>query len=258
MKKYFVVISIIFLSNFGLFKPVQFVSLNVFSSSILFLRSLSYDVNDVLRFYSNIENIRKENIKLRSEILALETKNGVKISKENIINELENLQKIFNDDEFFKDKKIKYLRILFYDSFSSRLFLESEGNNIENGAEVLYGRNLVGIVVSSNSRILEVKLLSDRGFLLNSIIINSNKEKIKTVTSGELGDSLVIKNILSTENVKEGDMVYTSTTNNGVTPELIIGKVERLEGITSQTFRKASISKFYDLTFINFVGVFEK
>ena len=258
MKKYLVVISIFLASYFGFLKPIQFLSLNLLSGNILFLRSLSYDINDVLIFYSNIENIRKENIRLKSEILTLKSKLAAENSTDFTNNELQSLKNLFSNDIFFKNKNLKFLRVVYYDAFSSRIFLSKSDVDINVGDEVLYGRNLVGTVLNFSSNIVEVKLISDKDFILNSIILNQDKEKIKTITTGELGDSLIIKNILSTENVKEGDLVFTSNTNKDIAPELVVGKIERLEGITSQTFRKATLSKFYDLNFINYLGVLSK
>lgn len=255
MRKYFVVISIILLSFFGVLKPLQLASLNLFSGSILYLRTLSYDVNDVLIFYSNVENIRQENIRLREKLNQIETQNALKINNEILNNEVLDLQNFFKEDRFFDDKKIDFLRVIFYDAFSSRIYLDIGDRQVEIGDEVLYGRNLVGVVYGVSSDIVEVKLLSDRDFILNTIVVTRNKEKVKTVLSGEIGDSLVIKNILSTESVSEGDLVYTANTNQNILPELIVGRVERLEGITSQTFRKASLIKFYDLNYINYLGV---
>jgi cell shape-determining protein MreC len=155
-----------------------------------------------------------------------------------------------------KNKQILIKKIIYYDPFASKLILDnSENSKIKMNSLVLINSNLVGLTNESSGGVIEVKLLSSTDLNVNTQIINQKQFKIKTVLSSESGDSLVINNILATEEVGEGDTVVTSNSNEGILPDLIVGRIQRIEGITSQTFRKAYLEKNYDLNLKNFVEV---
>lgn len=258
MKKYSIAVLIILIDYFQLFGYINLNFVSFLSPLISYYRNFSIDIKESLVFFSNIEKIRQENSELRYAVLQKEGSSSVKVLESYLKNDLESLKAKFTADDFFKDKKIIYGEVISYNPEQSVLYLKPEnGVVIYKGSVVLDGRNLVGTVLDSKNGVAYIELISDKKRDLNTFIITNNLSKIKTVTSGDSFNSLVINNLLATEAVTNGDIVVTATTNNGIPSDLVVGKLENVEQVSSQTFRKANVKKLYDLEFINFLGIYQ-
>lgn len=256
MRLFLVTILIIATSYLGVMKNLQLSFFSFASPVILYLKESSLYFQDMFLLFSNIDEVRKENIRLKS--LLSETQLTALKNSLNKLNKIEseNLSESVKNSSILGSKKVDIKKIIYYDSFGSRLYLENYSQEkYQKGSLVIYNDSLIGVVNIGEGEVLEVYLVSNKEINLNTSIINRELIKIKTVLDSESGDSLVINNILATEEVAEGDLVVTSNNNYGVIPDLIIGRLQRIEGISSQTFRKAYISKFYDLNSISYVGV---
>jgi rod shape-determining protein MreC len=231
--------------------------LNTLTPTIFFYKSTSFEIKDIFIFYTNVEGIRRENFNLKNKIRDLELASSVSRVEDLNLEGLNRTKNLFTSDSLFENINISYSQVLFYNPASSNLLITNNDTNskIKIGNLVLYGRSLIGVVSNVSGKVVEVKLISSKDFDLNTIIVTKNNSKVKTVTSGDKFDGIVISNLLSTEEVSDGDMVITSSTNEGILSDLIIGRLDRIEGISSQTFRKAYIKKFYDLNYIEYVGV---
>jgi cell shape-determining protein MreC len=256
MKLYIIAILIFILSYFQVTKSLQLYFFNFSSPVIIFFKELSLTVKDLTVLVVNMDEVRKENIKLRQLISDLNYSKTVELLQDMNRSEAEILTKSFKESSLLRNKKIVLKQIIYYDSFKSKLILENNSSQeVKSNSMVLIGENIVGLVGSSNKYSIEVNLLSSKDLIINTNIINTSKFKIKTVLDSESGDSLTINNILTTEDVKVGDIVVTSNNNEFILPDLKVGAIQRIEGISSQTFRKAYINKNYDLNLKNFVGV---
>jgi len=255
MKKIIFSIFLLLFSYLNITIYFQNLVIGVLTPVIIQLRVLSLDIGDSLRFYQNIERIRQENIELRKKVNLAESFADSKKIDEVSLKDYENTS-IFFDDSFFHNKKVSIHEIIFYDDSGSETYLKDfNESGVKTGDLLVLGRNLIGVVMNVERGIIKSDLVSKNSNQINSYILNSSNQKITTIISGETGDSLVINNILATEVVSEGDLVLTTNTNSMIPSDLIIGRIQRLEGISSQTFRKATIRKNYDLNFMKFIGV---
>lgn len=255
MKKIIFSIFLLLMSYFNLTFFIQNAIIGVLTPVIISLRIASLDVNDSVRFYQNIERIRQENVELRKKLYLSETKIDSDRVDLSIKSEYDKTTKFF-EDPYFKNKKISIHEIIFYDNSGSEIVLKNfPESKVKPGDLLLLGRNIIGVVSYTDVGIIKADLLSKNSLQINSYILNSENQRITTLITGEPGDSIVINNILATESVAEGDLVLTSSTNQKIISDLIIGRIQRIEGISSQTFRKASVKKNYDLNFVKFIGV---
>jgi cell shape-determining protein MreC len=256
MKNYVVSVLIIILSYVGVLKIIQLYFFSISSPVILYFKENAIQTQELLILLSNLDEVRKENLRLKSIISETEVDLLKKRLESLNKNEFEILRDSFANNQGLKNRDTFIKKIIYYDAFSSRVYLDnSQNDNFKIGSLVMHGDSLVGVVSVGNSRVVEVSLISDKSLTINTNIINKDKFKIKTVLDSESGDSLIINNILATEVVGEGDLVVTSNSNENILPDLIIGKIQRIEGISSQTFRKAYITKFYDLNSVNYLGI---
>lgn len=255
MKRIFISLLILMISYVGIMQIAQEKFISTVTPIIIFLRTASFEIYDILRLVQNVENIRQENVAIKKKLLIFE--NDIQTDKlNNLFQKDKEFTESFFKNSFFINKIVTIHEIIYYDISSSELIVGNfDSSNIKKGDLALLGKNLVGVVLESENSLVRIKLLSRNSDILSTQIITEKGEKINTVVSGEAGDSLVINNILATEDVKPGDIVVTSATNKNIPPDLIIGNIQRIEGISSQTFRKATIKKNYDLNFFKFIGI---
>lgn len=247
MKIYLISLLVIFLSYIGFTKVLQNSFFNFFSPVIVTLKNLSVDIKEYSVLLGNLDEVRKENTRMKILISEMKTKNT-----QDTVNSIN--QRELDSIKISKNMLIR--KIIYYDSFGSKLILDnSDSKKIPENSLVLIDLNLIGLTEASNGDIIEVKLLSSKDLIVNTYIINSKQFKIKTVLDSESGDSLTINNILATEDVEVGDSIVTSNNNELILPDLVVGRVQRIEGISSQTFRKAYIEKNYDLNLRSYVGI---
>jgi cell shape-determining protein MreC len=255
MKKIVFSIFLLLLTYLNITIYLQNLVIGVLTPVIIQLRVLSLDLSDSLRFYQNIERIRQENIELRKKVSLVESFSDSKKIDDVSALDYANTSKYF-EDSYFQNKKVSIHEIIFYDDSGSEIYLKDfTESGVKTGDLLILGRNLIGIISYVDMGIIKADLLSKNSNQINSYILNSDNQKITTIITGEAGDNLVINNILATEIVSEGDLILTSSTNPKILADLIIGRIQRLEGISSQTFRKATIRKNYDLNFMKFIGV---
>jgi len=246
MKKIITVILIISWGYFlGGLKVREFLIENL-SPYIQFNKELNQKINNFYQDYSEISRLREENYDLKNKEFIYVNKDFKERYSLVDIGELEKIKKSVENDEFFKGRLLEISNIIYLDKANSKIFVKKVGD-FRVGDTVLIGRFFVGNIVSVNNSSYEVDLWNKKERTINSYIIINKSEKLVMNISSENFNTSYIENILSTEDVKIGDLIVTSSTNQNIPKDLFIGVVDRVEGISSQTFRKALIKKGYDL-----------
>ena len=257
IKKVIFISLIILFSSFGLLKPFQLLFIDLLSPVIFFNKSAVLNLQNAVIFYQNIEKIRQENLELRR--YSFYDENSSKIEKLESLNsrEKDELRAVVKED-LLLGTNFTIAEVIFFNTETNTIFLKAEDGSFGVGDVVTYGRYLVGDVVSQKDGLLEARLISRQGELVSGVLINKNNEKIRVNVLAENSNQLVINNILSTEVVEIGDLVYTSTSNPLYISDLIIGTVERVEGISAQAFRKGYLGRPFDLQKLKYLVVVSK
>ncbi len=221
---------------------------------IEFNKNLFTNLSLMMNTFGDISRLREENFNLKNKEFILVSKDFSERLSQISLNEYEKLKLSIGNDSYFKDKKYEIVEIIYVDKNTSRLFIKKKENyNI--GSPVMIGRFYIGVIVAVNSSNFEVELWNKSGRSLNTVLLNkSDENQIFTVRSDNYNTSY-IENILSTESVNVGDYVVTSSTNAQIPSNLFLGIVDRVEGVSSQTFRKALIKKQYELEKSNYVVI---
>jgi len=257
IKKFLFTLFIILLSFFGLLKPIQLLAVDLLSPVIIFNRNASKNLQNAFSFYQNIEKIRQENLELRNKEFQLVNFKNIEKLMLSESSEFELIKKLLEEDRFFDDLNGQYgiTEIVYYDQAVSKVLLKAINFKFELGDTVTYGRYLVGDIVNIKEDLAEVRLITKQGELVSSILLNQKNQKIKVNVFAENSNQLVVNNILSTEEVQIGDLVYTSSSNPNYPRDLLIGQVDRVEGISSQAFRKAYLGRPFDLEKLRYLVV---
>jgi len=252
MKKIIFIVSIIL---FGLVNPnFKFKSLTIefLAPFIEFNREIYERSSNLFYAFSDINSLRNENFILKNKEFVYVSKDYKERISELQVDEVNKIKLTVAEDSFFTGKNLEIVEILFLDKVKSKVVVKKSGE-FKIGDVALLGRYYLGLIVAVNSTTYEIDLWNNSQESVNAHLISNNNEKLVVSVRSENYNTSFIENILSTEKVGIGDLVVTSTTNRGIPANLYLGIVDRVEGISSQTFRKALIRKQYDLDKSNYI-----
>ncbi|OGH10271.1 MAG: hypothetical protein A2152_01685 [Candidatus Levybacteria bacterium RBG_16_35_6] len=130
-------------------------------------------------------------------------------------------------------------------------------DNVKVGQAVIFKNNLIGKVEKVNQNISQVMLITNSNSSLT--VVTGNEKNILGVLNGEGSGEMVLDNVLLSENLKNGDLVFTKGDVNlnleGIPPDLIIGKIISVEKRPSALFQKAQIQGLIDITKLSTVFI---
>lgn len=252
MKKIIFVALLIILGYINPNLNIKGIVVETLAPFIEFNKSIYIELTDLSVGIFQINKLREENFDLKNKEFIYVSKDfKERVSKTNT-SEIEKLNKIIEDDSYFKNKSLEIATITHLDKFNSNLYLRKVGD-FKEGDSVLIGRFYIGMIVSVNTTSYEVELWNKKGKNVGGFVISPNRENLVVNVLSDNFNTSYIENILSTEVVEIGDLVVTSSINKNIPINLYLGLIDRVEGVSSQTFRKALIRKPYNLEKSNYV-----
>jgi len=251
-KQRFSIIVLVFLSILLIFvEKIETKPLNIFRSIVKDLiyrsslivsspsRGLKMVTNSTKKhfnLYNNYEELKKENLELKSKIsneefLALENSQLRKLIEEQI----ESSNNLISS-RVMLDKKSPY---------NNSFIVNSGGNKgIKNGMAVLDGKNFIGRIVDVNFFSSRVLLISDLNSKIPVIIEPSGNHAI---LSGRGKKKPTLDYLPKNHEIKDGNKVYTSGKEGIFSPGIPIGETK----ITKDNIRVLLFSDLSQVTFVN-------
>ncbi len=119
----------------------------------------------------------------------------------------------------------------------------NKGTNsgIENGMAVRTDAGLVGVVIASGNNYSFVELLNNRNIRIAAKIM---RNQIDGLVAWEGGEYLLLKNIPTSFDIENGDIVATSNYSNKYPADIPIGVVIRVENDPGSLFHKIVIQPY--------------
>ncbi|MBP7927985.1 rod shape-determining protein MreC, partial [Patescibacteria group bacterium] len=194
-------------------------------------------VKDFFLFFSQMRNVAKDYEDLYLEYQSLQTENvKLKYLKDENA-QLRQQLKVVNSEDILKNKKFVFTYAFANpNDKSGNTMLMNAGtvSGVHKGDVVIKDTNLIGIVKNATSGRSILELITSP--TLKIPVYNfSSIQKTEGFVSGKFGTAIVMENILPDEQVKEGDVLLTSTNGLEVPPNLIVGKIVRIEGGRAST-----------------------
>lgn len=130
---------------------------------------------------------------------------------------------------------------------------KGERDNIKKGQAVIFKNNLVGKVDRVSSSLSSLQLITNE----NSSFTVKTQTGALGIIKGD-GKTLILDNILLSENIKVNDIVTTKgdldINGIGYPPELVVGKIVSIDKNPSSLFQRAKVESF--INFGTFSAVF--
>jgi rod shape-determining protein MreC len=127
-------------------------------------------------------------------------------------------------------------------------------DNLKVGSAVVVKDSLVGVILKVSSNISEVMVINNSS---SSFTAKTQSGAIGIVKGGE---SIILGNILLSENLSLGELVLTKGSVNddgvGIPSDLVVGKIIFVEKNPSDLFQQAKIESFVNFTKLSTVFVY--
>ena len=226
-----------------LLSPIQ-------SFTTTLLRPIGNFVSDVAhlgRTRSQINSLKSENEKLKSELIAAQDAEGKYTQIKNVLDLAAKAQ-----------WKVVTARVIAHggtSTFSQTITIDAGSKSgITRDMSVVAGAGLVGVVKSVTSNSAVVLLMSDPSFRLGVRIAGS---QVMGVLSGTGSKSYALQLLDATEDVNLGDQLIArgSDGDKPFVPGVPVGTVTWVDNATGQLTKHANVEGFVKLTSIGVVSV---
>jgi rod shape-determining protein MreC len=246
---FFVVSLIIFgLSKTGIFNTPSSLIASVFSP--VQSRFLNFIVG---ANWSSNSNLKDENIKLTKELSDYQK---LKEQNRSLLDQFQSINP--------KSTTLLPANIIGAPSFIPGLsmpesFILDKGSSdgIKAGDGVVFKDNLVGKIGKITNNSSEVLLTANEKSSFTAK--TGDNGQVLGVLKGQGGGEIIIDNVLLSENIKNGDFVFTNGNVNlngeGFPPGLIVGKIISVEKNPSALFQKAEVKPLIDFTKLTMVFI---
>lgn len=129
-------------------------------------------------------------------------------------------------------------------------------DNIRIDQAVVFKNNLIGMVIKVSDYLATIKLITDRGV---SFTVKTYSTQSLGVITGQGGEDMMLENVLTSNNLKDSDLVLTNPGLNargeGYFPNLIVGKIVTIEKNPASLFQQAQVLSLVDLSKLSTVFV---
>jgi rod shape-determining protein MreC len=196
--------------------------------------------------------LQAENEQLRERVTELERQNEELVE---IYAEYTLLAALLDYDRSNPDYRRVAADVIGWDiSNLSRLLTinKGEGDGILPGMPVETERGLVGRVIQVAPNSAQVQLLTDPGSSVNARL---GASRATGVVEGQLSNTLTMKWIEQDIAISENELVMTSGLGGNFPPDLVIGRVVKVEQSTSELFQVADVRPAADLEQLEIVQV---
>jgi rod shape-determining protein MreC len=185
-------------------------------------------VESTLSIPGDVAGLQAEIERLRMQIAKLERQN-------------EELTEIYAEHSWLTSNFVRRLKIS-----------KGDLDGIEPGMPVETERGLVGRVIAVSPHSAQVQLLTDAD---SSISARLGASRADGTVQGQLTTDLTIKWIKQDVPVSENELVMTSGLGGYLPPDLVIGRIVRVEQSTSQLFQEARVRPAVDFDRLEIVLV---
>jgi rod shape-determining protein MreC len=205
------------------------------------------DVAHLGRTRSQINSLKNENEKLKSELIAARDAEGKYTQIKNVLDLAAKAQ-----------WKVVTARVIAHggtSTFSQTITIDAGSKSgITRDMSVVAGAGLVGVVKSVTSNSAVVLLMSDPAFRLGVRIAGS---QVMGVLSGTGGKNYALQLLDATEDVNLGDQLIArgSDGDKPFVPGVPVGTVTWVDNATGQLTKHANVDGFVKLTSIGIVSV---
>jgi rod shape-determining protein MreC len=234
------------LSTLGALRPIEDVSLSLFTPIEDALQGIAQPVADVITNFGDIDALTRENEQLRTEIERLQSEIA-RLQED--ATRAEELERLLGVKESLSEHGFVAARVIARDPDNLRRILaidRGSSDGLKTGMTVVTeGNTIVGTVTRVLGNHAWVALVTDIDSAISSVVLES---RAQGVVSGGYDGRLSMEFVSQGSAVSEGDTVVTSGLGGTYPAGLIIGQVTGVSGSPQEVFRRVTVAPLATLS----------
>lgn len=247
-------------TNLGVFFILLLLSMGiiVFGQSHIVL-SIGHYLNEILKpFESIISNVRNFLFFWQNAFLNIKTlkESNIKLASENLelYGKLKNISLLEEENSVLKEQlnllnkgtDIKLAKIISRDYQNDRVFIIDKGTNdgVANGMAIISkGEVVIGRIIDASYSTSKVQTILDVQTKIAAVTLDS---RVFGLAHG-LGSDIMFDLVAKNKNLKKGELVISSGTDEIWPRGLIIGKIGEIKLMGNQVFNSATIEALVNI-----------
>lgn len=203
------------------FKPFTF------SAEVIQLgySKLVFVVKDTTNEYLNLIDIKKENRELKQKLSEIQTQLSVLDEVKNENSRLSNLLE-FREREPMSLIAAKVISFDLFSQYATVRINRGTKHGIEVGQAVVTPQGVVGTILSTDSLLSHVLVVTDRYSVVDAIV---QRSRARGIVEGKTQTSAQLKYLQRTDDVQVGDIVVTSGLDPVLPQGIPIGKIATVD-----------------------------
>jgi len=256
LSKYFGLVAVILLLLFshylGLLRPVEKLLFIIWQPIEKTLYSLGHGSYTLVSSYGQCQYLAQENEELKSDLtsLQLDKINFIELGQEN--------QYLREELDFIRQTgmKVVLVQIIGKPLLQNDLLIIDQGSKsgLKEGLPVLAGQGvLVGKIFAVDEDRAYVSLLTNTN---SSVAVSlNNNTHTQGVVQGSLGLSLLMDLIPPGEEIRVGDLVYTSGLEENINSRYLVGELALILNQSGELYQKAEVRPAWDYDYLKILSV---
>jgi rod shape-determining protein MreC len=218
-------------------------------------------VKGILTDYLELQNVKKENDILKTNVEELDS---LKTFNSELIQEIEelkdelNIEHVLSDYEYLNATVVNRNTNYWYNTLTID---KGKNNGVEVGMAVINSKGLVGKVINVSNFTADIRLIttSDTNNKISVTITNGNN-KVTGLINGYSyeNDTIEVEGVSNTEEVKVGDMVYTSGLGGVFPSGILVGTVESISTDSFGLAKIINVKSSVSFDNINYVSILKR
>jgi rod shape-determining protein MreC len=218
-------------------------------------------LKNIFTDYIDLYNVKKENEILKSNVEEIDSLKAYNSELEKEIEDLKeelNIDYVLSDYEYLNATVVNRNTAYWYNTLTLD---KGKNNGIEVGMVVINSKGLVGKVINVSNFTSDVRLIttSDTDNKI-SVTITDDTNKITGLINGYSyqSNTIEVEGVSNTENVKVGDMVYTSGLGGVFPSGILVGKVSSISTDSFGLAKVINVEPSVSFDDINYVSILKR
>lgn len=240
--------AVFILGFFNVFAPVRGGVQYVFNPIQYGVQQMSSGFRDWLDFYTNLQQVRKENLVLLEESEKL---NSQVVQLEELKEENELLRNQLDIGLENNEETLLLVKVLGNpeDKTGTSVLINKGGfHGISENDILIRGRYLIGIVKEVSKFRSKVELITSPSI---SVSVRDLQTGTEGTASGQFGTSLFVNRVLPEDEVSVGDTFVSSGRDGVVPPGYIVGEVSSVSEDSAKVLKNVSLDVLINLNSIS-------
>lgn len=218
-------------------------------------------LKDVFSDYIDLQQVRKENAILKSNVEEIDSLKAMNTELEKELKELKeelNIDNVLTDYEYLNATVVNRNTNYWYNTLTID---KGKNNGIEVGMVAINSKGLIGKVTNVSNFTADIKLIttSDTNNKISVTITNGESKVIGLINGYSYQDNIIsVEGVSNTEDVKVGDMVYTSGLGGVFPSGILVGTVDSISTDSFGLAKIINVKPNVSFDDINYVSILKR